>query len=595
MNGVGYSQLSPGDLAQAHADLEGISHCTECHEIGNKVTNAKCLACHKVMNNLIRKKQGYHASKEVKNKNCFECHNDHHGRKFPLIRFDEDEFDHDLAGYELRGKHDEIDCRKCHKSDNIADFKLKKKKDTYLGLGQKCLSCHDDYHQKTLSNDCAKCHNEEKFSPAPKFDHDGDTKYKLKGKHTDVDCVKCHKKEKRNGQDFQIFADVKFNDCVSCHDNPHRKQLPGKCTQCHVETAFAKFVGRRRFKHNRTRFKLRGKHRSVSCFQCHAKQKKARSIFQDKAGVLEYQCVKCHDDVHEGKFGTDCNKCHSVNGFASKKALSEFDHNLTDYHIEGKHEGVDCKKCHPNKLTDPINFVECKNCHEDFHKGEFKKNGVAPDCAQCHSLSEGFEYSLYSNDDHQNSDFPLKGAHQATPCFACHQSEEKWAFKNIGMKCNDCHSDIHEGVLDKKFYPDNNCDACHSSENWLPSGFNHDSLTDWPLEGKHKEVACRACHFFPQGQKEDRQQFSQLKKNCFDCHEDEHNKQFEKNGITDCQKCHHPAGWTEMDFDHDKTQFPLEGKHKKIECKACHFSEEQNGKMVVVYKSGKTKCIDCHR
>ena len=590
-----FGQLSPGDLAQAHAHLEGLSNCTQCHEIGNKVTNQKCLACHKEIKSLIRKKKGYHASKEVKNKNCFQCHNDHHGRSFKLVKFDEDKFDHDLAGYKLKGEHKKIDCKECHKPDNIKEKKYKEKRKTFLGMGTKCLACHDDYHQKTLSKDCAKCHNETKFDPAKKFDHD-DADYKLTGKHIDVDCIKCHKKKKRNGLDFQVFADIKFNDCNACHDDPHNKHLPGKCTQCHVDQSFTKFVGRRKFNHNKTTFKLRGKHKNVSCFNCHAKRKPAKTIFQDKAGVVENQCVKCHDDVHGGKFGTDCTKCHTVNGFSSKKSLKNFNHDQADFHIEGKHEGVDCKKCHVGKLTDPINFSKCSNCHDDFHQGDFKKNGRSPDCAQCHSLQEGFEYSLYSIEDHQKSDFPLKGAHEATPCFACHVSEEKWSFKDIGVTCNDCHTDIHDGYIDKKYYPKKNCDACHSSENWLTSGFNHDELTDWPLKGKHKEVSCRSCHFtFPKGKKEYIQQFRDLETKCFNCHDDEHAGQFEEKGITDCQKCHTPEAWDDMDFDHDKTKFPLEGKHKKIECKACHQPEKSNGKLVVVYKTGKTECIDCHR
>ena len=41
------SLLSPGRLAKAHAQLEGLSNCQQCHEQGRKVTAAKCLGCHK--------------------------------------------------------------------------------------------------------------------------------------------------------------------------------------------------------------------------------------------------------------------------------------------------------------------------------------------------------------------------------------------------------------------------------------------------------------------------------------------------------------------------------------------------------------------
>ena len=88
---TGFAQISPGDLSKAHAHLEGASNCTQCHAVGNKVTREKCLACHQEIKNNIDANKGYHASKEVKGKNCAACHNDHHGRDFQLIKFDGDE------------------------------------------------------------------------------------------------------------------------------------------------------------------------------------------------------------------------------------------------------------------------------------------------------------------------------------------------------------------------------------------------------------------------------------------------------------------------------------------------------------------------
>ena len=46
-------QISPGDLTDAHSGLEGMSNCTLCHDIGKKVSNTKCLDCHKEIRSLI--------------------------------------------------------------------------------------------------------------------------------------------------------------------------------------------------------------------------------------------------------------------------------------------------------------------------------------------------------------------------------------------------------------------------------------------------------------------------------------------------------------------------------------------------------------
>ena len=87
------AQLSPGDLSEPHAHLKGLSNCTKCHELGEKVSNEKCLACHLNIGIRIDEDRGYHASADVKGKECVECHSDHHGKKFHMIRFDAERFD----------------------------------------------------------------------------------------------------------------------------------------------------------------------------------------------------------------------------------------------------------------------------------------------------------------------------------------------------------------------------------------------------------------------------------------------------------------------------------------------------------------------
>jgi len=114
-----FAQLSPGELSKAHAYLEGLTNCTKCHMLGEKETTSKCLECHKEIKNLISQKKGYHSSSEVNGKKCAECHGEHFGRDFKLIRFDDKKFDHKLTGYNLEGKHKETKCVDCHKTEFI--------------------------------------------------------------------------------------------------------------------------------------------------------------------------------------------------------------------------------------------------------------------------------------------------------------------------------------------------------------------------------------------------------------------------------------------------------------------------------------------
>ncbi|HQW04646.1 MAG TPA: hypothetical protein PLV08_00365 [Flavobacteriales bacterium] len=485
------AQLSPGDLTTAHAALEGMSNCTQCHDLGNKVTNAKCLECHKEIKSLITKKRGYHASSVVKAQDCFACHSEHHGRKFEMVRFDEKAFDHALTGYKLEGGHKPVDCRKCHVPDNIADRELKKRPLTFLGLEQACLSCHDDFHQGTMSGECTKCHNMNEFRPASKFDH-GKTDFKLAGKHVNVDCKKCHETTTRQGKEFQRFADVPHADCKACHNDPHAAHFNNACAQCHTEVGFNIFSGKNRFDHNTTNFKLNGKHKTTDCFTCHQKTSDPLRVFQDRVGVTVNQCATCHEDAHDGKFGNDCAKCHQETGFRSLKSMDFFDHAVTDFPLQGKHVDVDCKKCHKGSFTGAMEFSKCSSCHEDYHKGEFAKNDVTPDCAECHSVLDGFEMSMYTLEQHRSTKFPLEGAHIATPCTACHMKDEKnWTFRELGHACFDCHDNVHGDDLAENGVTD--CKRCHVAENWFPSKFDHD-FTEFPLVGEHVKVDCKECH-----------------------------------------------------------------------------------------------------
>ncbi|MCF8238383.1 MAG: hypothetical protein K9I85_09535 [Saprospiraceae bacterium] len=586
----GYGQLSPGELTRSHADLEGLRNCTLCHVLGDKVSNDKCLDCHKVLKSRISARKGYHASREVKGKECATCHSEHHGRNFEMIRFEEKSFDHRLTGYDLTGAHRKIDCRDCHKPDRISDREIRARKNTYLGLGQECLSCHEDSHQRTLGTDCASCHTTEAFAPATRFDHNK-TDFALAGKHRDVDCAKCHLKETREGKSFQRFADVSFDQCSTCHEDPHQNQHLKRCDECHTEQAFSDQRRLSRFNHSRTAFPLKGKHQQTSCAKCHSFDASPRVLFTDRSGIQTSDCVQCHEDVHEGRFGTACAECHQEESFTRIDDLDNFNHGLTEFALLGKHQQVDCRDCHKESLTDPLPHNTCASCHTDYHEGQFTRENITPDCADCHTV-DGFQGSLFSFEDHAQTGFPLDGAHLATPCFACHLQGEKWQFKDMGSTCVDCHDDVHAGQIPQKYYPDNRCDKCHLTSRWRDSQFDHDQ-TPFQLLGIHVQQECRACHVpepgFTYGK------FVDLETACSSCHENVHDRQFELEGVTDCARCHGFEGWSADHFDHSQTAFPLEGKHAEIDCDACHKEVVQEGVTFVLYKIEQFECIDCHK
>jgi len=508
------AQLSPGDLSNAHAHLEGISNCTLCHVLNQKVSNEKCLDCHTLINDRIKSNKGFHVSDDVKGKDCFSCHNEHHGRKFQLIRFDTLSFDHNKAGYRLEGAHLKVSCSECHQPSFIPDNELKKRENTYLGLSSECLNCHEDYHQNTLSVTCTQSHSFDSFKEAPNFNHNN-TAFVLKGKHQEVSCEKCHPITVRNEMQFQVFKGIEFENCTDCHK-----------------------------------------------------------------------------DVHDNKFGQDCKKCHTENSFHAIVGMSTFNHDRTNFKLEGKHRSVDCKKCHKTSLTTPLDHNYCMDCHDDYHESQFIKNGNLPDCANCHSV-EGFKPSTYTLENHQQSNFVLEGAHLATPCFSCHLKENKWQFRNLGLHCAQCHTDTHSGYLPEKYYPKKACNNCHSSESWKKINFDH-SLTKYPLTGSHKKPSCIACHNPNEKNNDQAVQFSNVPTACVGCHKDEHAGQFVEKGTIDCSRCHENTTWDKIQFDHNKSRFVLDGKHSNISCTACHKPATINGIRTIQYKFEDIRCESCH-
>lgn len=513
---IAAGQISPGDLANAHADLEGIMNCTQCHVLGGGVSDQKCLDCHEELKVRIEKGKGYHASEEVRGQNCVTCHSDHYGRDFDMVRFNENDFKHQLTGYVLTGRHAGIDCRQCHTPDLIRDADLKNNTSTYLGLGTDCLSCHEDVHRNTLPDDCASCHTTDAFSPAGNFNHNN-TSFVLKGQHRNVACVRCHPVSKRDGADFQRFTGISFGNCTSCHT-----------------------------------------------------------------------------DVHQNKFGNNCTECHTEQSFAVAGYSRNFDHNMTGFKLTGRHRYVECRQCHEGNFTEPLPHNTCASCHMDYHKREFATSKGSPDCAECHTVN-GFSENLYTIEQHNQGAFVLEGAHLATPCFACHRQSTRWRFRDVGEQCVDCHTDVHAGYMDEKYYAGHSCENCHVVAGWHEIQFDH-NLTRFELAGAHALQDCISCH--GPGEKDEVDKFasfSNLSMECDGCHQDVHHNQFVYSGTTACQDCHGFESWIPSEFNHNETAFKLDGKHAETNCTSCHKEVEEEGEIYVFYKIKKFECVDCHQ
>jgi hypothetical protein len=423
-----------------------------------------------------------------------------------------------------------------------------------------------------------------------KFDHNL-TGYSLSVPHSKKECKDCHNTKFIADQNIKAkkytFLGI-GTECLNCHADYHQKTLSPVCLNCHNPNSFKPASG---FNHADTKFPLVGKHTIVDCSKCHKIALTDGKKYQEFK-VITFTCANCHKDPHKNQFGQNCIQCHSEESFQIVKGVKGFDHNKTDFRLEEKHLGVNCKACHKTKFTDPLKHELCTDCHADYHKSQFVKNGISPDCSKCHSV-KGFGYFTYTIEQHNLSTFKLQGAHLATSCLECHKKQTSWNFKGIGINCKECHHDIHQTFIEAKYYPDSNCMVCHNESRWSDVLFNH-SITGFNLTGAHTKQSCRACHISENTGGTLKQKFSGLSTNCAECHKDRHFKQFEKDGMTNCSECHDTENWNASRFDHDKTAFKLDGKHINVSCAKCHKPQQEGSNFYIMYKLKEFKCESCH-
>jgi hypothetical protein len=555
------SVLRPGDVIQGHVKWE--EDCSKCHvRFERDAQDRLCMDCHKEVGQDVRERTGYHG--RLKPQACRSCHTDHKGRGARIVDLDKKQFDHTKTDYELRGKHIRTDCDKCHEP---------KKK--YWQAPSDCNACHrkDDVHKGFLGVKCADCHTENDWKET-RFDH-GKTRFALTGKHIDTKCVDCHEK----GADYKQAPST----CIGCHKKDddgakgHKGRYGERCDTCHGTKAWKPST----FNHDSdTKYALRGKHRTTRCNDCHTGY-----LYKDKTGTACVDCHKKDDDGakgHKGSLGSDCAACHVENGWKEK---GKFDHERTKFPLLGKHADVKCADCH--KTT---NFKEapkdCIGCHKKDDKHE---SNLGTKCEDCHNEREWKDTKRF---DHDKARFRLRNAHAAAKvqckdchvdpkhyrdipmdCYACHKKDDKHEGQE-GTKCESCHGDRdwkttrfdhgltrfpllgkHVKVECKECHKNARfkdakiacvachvkddkhkktlgpvCEQCHNALTWKSWDYDHDKRTDYPLDGKHKGVACAACHTQPTEAK------VTTSRRCYSCHakRDVHEGAFGRM----CEQCH---------------------------------------------------------
>jgi hypothetical protein len=276
-----------------------------------------------------------------------------------------------------------------------------------------------------------------------------------------------------------------------------------------------------------------------------------------------------------------CSDCHSTQGWKLQAGTYSFNHDSTDYPLLGMHLQTDCKLCHPTLIFSQAE-PECASCHTDIHQ-----QTVGMDCDRCHTPISWIVNNI--TEIHQQSRFPLLGAHITSDCYDCHPSASMLQFEPLGVECYDCHQQDYMAATNPNHVASGfstDCKDCHllNAFDWSGSDFNH---AFFPLTEGHAINDCSKCH--------DNGDYANTPTDCYACHQQDYEATEQPSHIaaefsTNCNECHSLApGWQPAVFiQHDAQYFPIySGEHNNewMSCFDCHNSQ-----------AGYTlfTCIDCH-
>jgi hypothetical protein len=287
-----------------------------------------------------------------------------------------------------------------------------------------------------------------------------------------------------------------------------------------------------------------------------------------------------------GELTAYAEKGSPLKGFASH---ADFQNDCT--HCHAPFQGIvpeRCEACHTTvgaerasgtglhgKLR-PDEVERCETCHAD-HRGR----GLNPTVDALNKFDHailGFSLVRHIVD---YSGTPLN-------CTGCHTGAD---FKFEAATCAHCHGGHDAGFMERHLRAfGQECRACHDGADAM-TAFDH-AQTQFPLDGKHVDVECAACHTPRVAPQEAPTQ-------CAACHAEPpvHAGVFTGQ---DCAACHTANDWNQVRlgdrpaFRHADTTFQLihhaaDFGGSPITCQACHPAAQAGD-----FSLNAQTCTDCH-
>jgi hypothetical protein len=237
-----------------------------------------------------------------------------------------------------------------------------------------------------------------------------------------------------------------------------------------------------------------------------------------------------------------CTSCHAENAWKPLKEKPDFDHGTDGkFELLAAHSTAACTSCHASlQFSPPLPDVrQCADCHVDVHAGKLIQS-----CETCHNSRSFLEVDGYGI--HQQTDFPLLGAHEVISCDSCHNDHFGGAYFGQLAACISCHEadfTVSTAVPHLENGFSENCETCHTQFLWADAVFpNHAEIANgFDLVGAHDFAGCESCHVQPSFQLVFD---AQDQNDCFACHESDYNREHRR-GDTPilCLQCHNQDSW----------------------------------------------------
>ncbi len=526
--------------------------CSDCHTQANDFSVFSCITCHE---HNQQDTDGHHNGVQgyiYESNACYACH--------PTGDAD-GSFNHDLSNFPLTGAHLTVACEDCHVNGYTQP------------PSTVCSDCHQNNYNGTTNPNhqslgiaitCETCHTTNPgWQPAQFPQHN--QYFELLGQHATItDCNACH-----NGN-----YNLTSTECLPCHQNDYNNAtnpnhlaagIPTSCENCHTANGWSPST----FNHSTTGFTLDGAHAALQCSTCH----------QGIITGLSPDCVSCHQTDYNNAANpnhvaaglpTTCQDCHTTTAWIP----STFNHGTTGFQLLGVHAQIQCSECHQGTVTGLS--PNCLPCHQSEYNSA--PNHVAQNyptnCDLCHNFN-GWDGATF---DHNNTNFPLTGAHLQVQCSACHES----GYTGTPTACFACHETNYNNTTNPSHTAlqlSTECQTCHTTDpGWSPAQFPIHS-NYFPFVGAHIAIQndCNACH---------NGNYTNIPNTCYGCHSDNFNAttdppHVQLNFAHECLDCHTQNGWQPASFDH--SFYTLSGPHNTMDCSNCHSEANYQ-----------PQCLSCH-